>query len=70
MFGYHFPEWRTLVSSRKKSLSILDAFKDEPLDIPKYVCAPIRTAEGPSGISWIIIVPGKEAISIMAGWSS
>jgi len=40
MSSYNFLQWRTLVSSRKKFLQILEAFKDEPLEIPKYVCAP------------------------------
>jgi len=46
MSGYNFPEWRTLVSSRKKFLQILEAFKDEPRDIPKYVCAPCSNCKG------------------------
>jgi len=40
MSGYNFAEWRTLVSSRKKLFQILEAFKDESLEVPKYVCAP------------------------------
>ncbi len=46
MSGYNFSEWRTLVSSRKKFLQILDAFKDEPREIPKYVCAPCSNCKG------------------------
>lgn len=44
--GYNFKEWRTLVSSRKKFLQILEAFKDEPLEVPKYVCAPCSNCKG------------------------
>lgn len=40
MSSYNFLDWRNLVSSRKKFLQILKAFAPEPLDIPKYVCAP------------------------------
>ncbi len=46
MSGYNFKEWRTLVGSRKKFLQILNAFKDEPLEIPKYVCAPCSNCKG------------------------
>ena len=46
MSGYNFAEWRTLVSSRKKFLQILGAFQDEPLDVPKYVCAPCSNCKG------------------------
>jgi Fe-S oxidoreductase len=46
MSGYNFSEWRTLVSSRKKFLQILDAFKNEPQEIPKYVCAPCSNCKG------------------------
>lgn len=46
MSGYNFAEWRTLVSSRKKFLQILEAFKDEPREIPKYVCAPCSNCKG------------------------
>jgi len=46
MSGHNFSEWRTLVSSRKKFLQILDAFKDEPREIPKYVCAPCSNCKG------------------------
>lgn len=46
MSGYNFKEWRTLVSSRKKFLQILDAFKDEPQEVPKYVCAPCSNCKG------------------------
>ncbi|MBM4332532.1 MAG: (Fe-S)-binding protein [Deltaproteobacteria bacterium] len=46
MSGFNFPEWRALVSSRKKFLQILDAFKDEPQDVPKYVCAPCSNCKG------------------------
>ncbi len=34
------------MSSRKKFLQILGAFKDEPLDVPKYVCAPCSNCKG------------------------
>jgi Fe-S oxidoreductase len=46
MSGFNFAEWRTLVSSRKKFLQILDAFKDESQDVPKYVCAPCSNCKG------------------------
>jgi hypothetical protein len=46
MSGFNFAEWRTLVSSRKKFLQILDAFKGEPQDVPKYVCAPCSNCKG------------------------
>lgn len=46
MSGYNFSEWRTLVSSRKKLLQILGAFKNEPPEIPKYVCAPCSNCKG------------------------
>jgi len=46
MSSFNFAEWRTLISSRKKFLQILDAFKDEPLEVPKYVCAPCSNCKG------------------------
>ena len=46
MSGYNFSEWRTLISSRKKILQILEAFKDEPSEVPKYVCAPCSNCKG------------------------
>ncbi len=46
MSSYNFKEWRSLVSSRKKFLQILEAFKDEPLETPKYVCAPCSNCKG------------------------
>jgi Fe-S oxidoreductase len=46
MSPYNFSDWRNLVSSRKKFLQILDAFKDEPQDVPKYVCAPCSNCKG------------------------
>ena len=46
MSGYNFAEWRNLVSSRKKFLQILEAFKDEPREVPKYVCAPCSNCKG------------------------
>ncbi|HUH66667.1 MAG TPA: (Fe-S)-binding protein, partial [Syntrophales bacterium] len=46
MSGYNFAEWRNLVSSRKKFLQILNAFQDEPQEIPKYVCAPCSNCKG------------------------
>ena len=46
MSSYNFAEWRTLVSSRKKFLQILEAFKEEPLAVPKYVCAPCSNCKG------------------------
>ncbi len=46
MSGYNFTEWRNLVSSRKKFLQILNAFQEEPPDVPKYVCAPCSNCKG------------------------
>jgi Fe-S oxidoreductase len=46
MSSYNFPEWRTLISSRKKFLQILEAFRGEPPDVPKYVCAPCSNCKG------------------------
>jgi len=46
MSGYNFPEWRVLVSSRKKFLQILKAFENEPREVPKYVCAPCSNCKG------------------------
>ena len=46
MSGYNFVDWRNLVSSRKKFLQILNAFENEPQDIPKYVCAPCSNCKG------------------------
>lgn len=46
MSSYNFPTWRALVSSRKKFLQILEAFKNEPLTVPKYVCAPCSNCKG------------------------
>ncbi|MCE5264354.1 MAG: (Fe-S)-binding protein [Deltaproteobacteria bacterium] len=46
MSGHNFAEWRYLVSSRKKFLQILQAFKDEPQEVPKYVCAPCSNCKG------------------------
>jgi Fe-S oxidoreductase len=46
MSGYNFAEWRNLVSSRKKFLQILNAFKNEPQNTPKYVCAPCSNCKG------------------------
>jgi len=46
MSPYNFEEWRNLVSSRKKFLQILEAFRDEPPEIPKYVCAPCSNCKG------------------------
>ena len=46
MAGYNFAEWRNLVSSRKKFLQILEAFRDESREVPKYVCAPCSNCKG------------------------
>jgi Fe-S oxidoreductase len=46
MSGYNFAQWRNLVSSRKKFLQILHAFKGEPADVQKYVCAPCSNCKG------------------------
>jgi Fe-S oxidoreductase len=46
MSGYNFAEWRILISSRKKLLQILEAFKGEPPEAPKYVCAPCSNCKG------------------------
>jgi Fe-S oxidoreductase len=46
MFPYNFTDWRNLVSSRKKFLQILEAFQNEPLEVPRYVCAPCSNCKG------------------------
>ena len=46
MSGYNFTDWRNLVSSRKKFLQILNAFENEPQEVPKYVCAPCSNCKG------------------------
>ena len=46
MSGFNFAEWRALVSSRKKFLQILEAFRDESPRVPKYVCAPCSNCKG------------------------
>ncbi len=46
MSPYNFADWRNLVSSRKKFLQILGAFKNEPPDVRKYVCAPCSNCKG------------------------
>ena len=46
MSPYNFESWRNLVSSRKKFLQILEAFKDEPAEAPKYICAPCSNCKG------------------------
>ena len=46
MSGYNFGEWRKIISSRKKFQQILDAFKDEPQEIDKYICAPCSNCKG------------------------
>ncbi len=46
MSGYNFSEWRTIVSSRKKFLQILNAFEDKAPQKPKYVCAPCSNCKG------------------------
>jgi len=46
MSGYNFADWRNLVSSRKKFVQILNAFENEPQDVPKYVCAPCSNCKG------------------------
>jgi Fe-S oxidoreductase len=46
MSPYNFTDWRNLVSSRKKFLQILEAFQNEPLEVPKYVCAPCSNCKG------------------------
>lgn len=46
MSSYNFPEWRNLISSRKKFLQILEAFRNEPREVPKYVCAPCSNCKG------------------------
>jgi Fe-S oxidoreductase len=46
MSGYNFSEWRTLLSSRKKFLQILNAFEGESKEVPKYVCAPCSNCKG------------------------
>ena len=46
MSPYNFADWRNLLSSRKKLLQILEAFKDEPQENDKYVCAPCSNCKG------------------------
>ncbi len=46
MSPYNFKDWRLSVSGRKKLQQILDAFKDEPIDQNKYVCAPCSNCKG------------------------
>jgi Fe-S oxidoreductase len=46
MSGHNFAEWRILVSSRKKFLQILEAFRDEKPEVPKYICAPCSNCKG------------------------
>ena len=46
MSPYNFRDWRLSVSGRKKMEQILNAFKDEPEDVNKYVCAPCSNCKG------------------------
>ncbi len=46
MSGYNFTDWRNQISSRKKFLQILEAFQNEPREMPKYVCAPCSNCKG------------------------
>lgn len=48
MSGHNFEHWRHRLPGRRKFRQILEAFKDEPMDIdhPKYVCAPCSNCKG------------------------
>ncbi|MBC8491813.1 MAG: (Fe-S)-binding protein [Candidatus Marinimicrobia bacterium] len=46
MSPHNFQDWRLSVSGRKKLLQILDAFKDEPQEVNKYLCAPCSNCKG------------------------
>jgi Fe-S oxidoreductase len=46
MSPYNFRDWRLSVSGRKKLLQVLEAFKNEPQDINKYLCAPCSNCKG------------------------
>jgi Fe-S oxidoreductase len=48
MSGHNFAEWRHRLPGRRKFRQILEAFRDEEMDIdhPKYVCAPCSNCKG------------------------
>jgi len=46
MSPYNFRDWRVAVSGRKKLQQILNAFKDEPPEVNKYLCAPCSNCKG------------------------
>ena len=48
MSGHNFGDWRHHATGRRKFRQVLEAFKDEPMDIdhPKYVCAPCSNCKG------------------------
>ena len=46
MSPHNFQDWRISISGRKKLLQILDAFKDEPVETNKYLCAPCSNCKG------------------------
>ena len=46
MSPYNFRDWRLSVSGRKKLQQTLQAFKDEPAEVNKYLCAPCSNCKG------------------------
>jgi Fe-S oxidoreductase len=48
MSSHNFPQWKYLVSGRKKFSQILGAFTKEELDpsVNKYICAPCSNCKG------------------------
>ena len=46
MSPYNFRDWRLSVSGRKKLQQVLEAFKDEPQEQRKYLCAPCSNCKG------------------------
>ena len=46
MSPFNFNDWRHSISGRKKLLQVLEAFKDEPEDANKYLCAPCSNCKG------------------------
>ena len=46
MSPYNFLDWRLSLSGRKKLLQVLEAFKDEPPEVKKYLCAPCSNCKG------------------------
>jgi Fe-S oxidoreductase len=46
MSPFNFNDWKLQISGRKKVEQILNAFKDEDPETPKYVCAPCSNCKG------------------------